>query len=80
MGENREPITRERRDQRAAEVRALREVVLFAVVFGGAVLINAVLGLVLIEMFGSIDAQPTGRSGVTDTLLDRIGTRATSTG
>jgi hypothetical protein len=63
MGETREPTARERRDQHSAETQAVRDVLLFAAVFGGIVLINAVLGLVLIEVFGSLEPQPSGPSG-----------------
>lgn len=59
MGEDGGPIVRGRQDLHAAERRALHEVVIFAVVFGSVVLVNAVLGLFLIELYGSMEPQPT---------------------
>jgi hypothetical protein len=53
-----EPVSRGQRDRRAAQRRALREALLFSVVLGGVVIINAVLGLLLIDFFASLDGEP----------------------
>lgn len=73
MRETREPFTPDRHDQRAAERQAIRDVFLFALVLGGAVLINAVLGLFLIEVFGSLEPRPTGNLEREAVLSRRLG-------
>jgi hypothetical protein len=52
-----EPIARGQRDRRAAERRALGDAIWLAALVAGAVLLNAVLGLFLLEVFGSGEAQ-----------------------
>lgn len=73
MDERREPLARH--DQRAAELGAFRDVLLFAAVFGGVVLINAILGLVLLEVFGTLEAQPTGPAEGAAAVSRRLGSR-----
>jgi hypothetical protein len=79
MGETQGPTTRGQRDHRSSETQALREAALFAVVFGGLVLINAVLGLFLIEVFGSLEARPTGNPDAGALMPGRPGLRLTTT-
>jgi hypothetical protein len=58
-----EPISRGQLDRRAAEIRALRDTLFVAAFFGGVVLINGVLAILLIEFFQSIgwwEVQPAG--------------------
>ena len=57
MADDGEPITRGRRDRHAAETRAFGNAVLFAVVLGIVVIINAVLGVMLIDLLGSLDSE-----------------------
>jgi hypothetical protein len=45
-----EPITRGRRDLRAVERRALGDALFAAAVFGGVVLVNGILAILLIEL------------------------------
>jgi hypothetical protein len=52
-------------------VSALRDAILFALLFGGAVLVNTLLGLLLLDAFGSLEPSPTG----TATLLGRVSLR-----
>jgi hypothetical protein len=49
MRDDGEPISRGQLDRRAAEIRALRDPLLLAAFFGGVVLINGILALLLIE-------------------------------
>jgi hypothetical protein len=49
-----EPISRGQLDRRAADERALRDSLLVAAFFGGVVLINGILAILLIEFFQSI--------------------------
>jgi hypothetical protein len=63
MTDREEPIAaegRDRRDRRTAEMRALRSVLLFAVILGGVVLANTLIGLVLLEAFDALEAKPAG--------------------
>lgn len=54
MRDDGEPISRGQLDRRAAEVRALRDSLFAAAFFGGVVLINGILAILLIEFFQSI--------------------------
>lgn len=54
MRDDGEPISRGQLDRRAAEARALRNALFAAALFGGVVLINGILAILLIEFFQSI--------------------------
>jgi hypothetical protein len=54
MRDDGEPISRGQLDRRAADIRALRDSLLLAAFFGGVVLINGILAILLIEFFQSI--------------------------
>jgi hypothetical protein len=54
MRDNGEPISRGQLDRRAAEIKALRDSLFVAAFFGGVVLINGILAILLIEFFQSI--------------------------
>lgn len=59
MADGRERVGRRWRGRQGAGWRALRDAVLFSVVFGAVVLANTILGLLLIEAFGTLEPQPT---------------------
>jgi hypothetical protein len=68
-------------DRRAAEVRALRDSLFAAALFGGVVLINGLLAILLIEFFQSIgwwDIQPAGGAEGAAALSGRLGRRGTT--
>jgi hypothetical protein len=54
MHDDGEPISRGQLDRRAAEIRALRNSLFVAAFFGGVVLINGILAILLIEFLQSI--------------------------
>jgi hypothetical protein len=63
MRDDGEPISRGQLDRHAADVRALRDSLFVAAFFGGVVLINGILAILLIEFFQSIgwwEVQPAG--------------------
>ena len=57
MADDGEPMAPGRRDRHAAETRAFRNAVLFGVVLGIVAIINAVLGVMLIDVFESLDSE-----------------------
>lgn len=76
-----EPISRGQLDRRAAEIRALRDSLFAAILFGGVVLINGILAILLIELFQSIgwwEVQPTGAAEGAAALSGRLGRRGTT--
>ncbi|HEX5013843.1 MAG TPA: hypothetical protein VFV72_06740 [Candidatus Limnocylindrales bacterium] len=71
-----EPISRGQIDRRAVEMKALRDSVFVAAVFGGVVLINGILAILLIEVFQAIgwwEVQPADRREGAAALTGRIG-------
>ena len=54
MRDDGEPISRGQLDRRAAETRALRNTLILVAVFTGAVLVNGILAILLIELFQAI--------------------------
>lgn len=79
MRDDGEPISRGQLDRRAAEIRALRDTLFVAAFFGGAVVINGILAILLIEFFQSIgwsEVQPTGAAEGAAGLAGRFGRRA----
>jgi hypothetical protein len=54
MRDDGEPISRGQLDRRAADKRALRDVTLFLALFMGAVLVNGILWILLIEMLQAL--------------------------
>jgi hypothetical protein len=54
MRDDGEPISRGQLDRRAAEMRALRDSLFVAGFFGGVVLINGILAILLIDFFQAI--------------------------
>jgi hypothetical protein len=70
------PIGRPRRNRRSAERRAIRDAIWFALVFGAVALINAILGLALIEALGFIDAQAPGSAAGAAACSRRVGRSA----
>jgi hypothetical protein len=73
-----EPISRGQLDRRAAEMRALRDSLFAAARFGGVVLINGILAILLIEFFQSIgwwEVQPAGGAEGAVALSGRLGRR-----
>jgi hypothetical protein len=83
MPDDGEPISRGQLDRRAAEMRALRGALFVAAFFGGAVLINGILGILLIEFFQAIgwwEVPPaTGAEGAA-ALSGQFGRRCASAG
>lgn len=78
MRDDGEPISRGQLDRRAAEIRALRDTLFVAGFFGGVVLINGVLAILLIEFFQSIgwwEIQPAGGAEGAAGLAGRFGRR-----
>jgi hypothetical protein len=76
MPDDGEPISRGQLDRRAAEARALRDSLFAAAFFGGVLLINGILAILLIEFFQSIgwwEVQPAGGSEAGAALLGRLG-------
>ena len=83
MRDHGEPISRGQLDRRAAEIRALRDALFVAAFFGGVVLINGVLAILLIEFFQSIgwwEVQSAGSAEGAAALSGRLGRRMASTG
>ena len=83
MRDEGEPISRGQIDRRAAEIKALRDSLFVAAFFGGVVLINGILAILLIEFFQSIgwwEVQPTGGVEGAAALSGRFGRRIASTG
>lgn len=79
MRDDGEPISRGQLDRRAAEIRALREALFVVAFFGGVVLINGILAIVLIEFFQSMgwwEVQPAGGAEGAAGLAGRFGRRA----
>ena len=75
MRDDGEPISRGRLDRHAAEIKALRDSLFVAAFFGGVVLINGILAILLIEFFQSIgwwEVQPAEGSDASAALL-RLG-------
>ena len=69
-------------DRRAAEIKALRDSLFVAAFFGGVVLTNGILAILLIEFFQSIgwwEIQPAGGSEAAGALSSRLGHRSIST-
>jgi hypothetical protein len=81
MRDDGEPISRGQLDRRAAEIKALRDSLFVAAFFGGVVLINGILAILLIEFFQAIgwwEVQPAGASAAA-ALSSRLGLRSTQT-
>ena len=79
MRDDGEPISRGQLDRRAAEVKALRDSLFAAAVFGGVVLINGILAILLIEFFQSIgwwEVLPAAEADGVGALSARPGRRA----
>jgi hypothetical protein len=79
MRDEGEPISRGQLDRRAAEIGALREALFLGAFFGGVILINGMLAIVLIEFLQSIgwwEVQPTGAGEGASGLAGRFGRRA----
>jgi hypothetical protein len=75
LREDGEPISRGQLDRRAAEIKALRDSLFVAAFFGGVVLINGILAIVLIEFFQSIgwwEVQPAAGAEGTAALSGRL--------
>jgi hypothetical protein len=82
MRDDGEPISRGQLDLRATEIRALRDSLFVAAFFGGVVLINGILAILLIEFFQAIgwwEVQPAGGSAAAAALSSRLGHRSTRT-
>jgi hypothetical protein len=78
MREDGEPISRRQLDRRAAEIKALRDSLFVAAFFGGVVLINGILAILLIEFLQSIgwwEIPSTGGAEGAAALSGRIGRR-----
>jgi hypothetical protein len=78
MRDDGEPISRGQLDRRAAETRALRDSLFAAALFGGVVLINGIVVILLIEFFQSIgwwEVQPAGGAEGAAALSGRLGRR-----
>jgi hypothetical protein len=76
MRDDGEPISRGQLDRHAAEVRALRDSLFAAALFGGVVLINGILAILLIEFFQSIgwwEVQRAGGAEGAAALAGRLG-------
>jgi hypothetical protein len=81
MHDNGEPISRGQLDRRAADTRALRDSLFVAAFFGGAVLINGILAILLMQFFQSIgwwEVQPGAGAEGAAALLGRFGRPAAS--
>jgi hypothetical protein len=79
MRDDGEPISRGQLDRRAAEMRALRDSLLVAAFFGGVVLINGILAILLIESFQSIgwwEVHPAADAEGAAALQDALGVAA----
>jgi hypothetical protein len=79
MRDDGEPISRGQLDRRAAEIRALRDTLFVAALFGVAIVINRVLAILLIEFFQSIgwwEVKPAGGAEGAAGLAGRFGRRA----
>ncbi|MFL5670592.1 MAG: hypothetical protein ACJ77C_00695 [Chloroflexota bacterium] len=59
MGNQGEPISRGRRDSRAADQRSLNGGVFFVAFFGVVVLVNGILAILGIEVMQSLGVWPT---------------------
>jgi hypothetical protein len=73
-----EPISRGQLDRPAAEMKALRDSLFVAAFFGGVVLINGILAILLIEFFqwiGWWEVQPAGAGEGAAALSERLGRR-----
>lgn len=73
-----EPIIRGQLDRCSVEIRALRDSLFAVGFFGGVVLINGILAILLIEFFQSIgwwEIQSTGGAEGAAALSGRIGRR-----
>jgi hypothetical protein len=78
MHDDGEPISRGQFDRCAAEARALRDSLFVAAFFGGVVLIDGLLAILLIEFLRSIgwwEVQPAGRAEGAVALSGRLGRR-----
>lgn len=78
MPDDGEPISRGQLDRRAAEIKALRDSLVVATFFGGVVLINGILAILLIEFFLSIgwwEVQPAGGADGANVLTGHLGRR-----
>lgn len=78
MRDDGEPISRGQLDRRAAEIKALRDSLFAAAYFGGVILINGILAILLIEFFQSIgwwEIHPTGGAEGAAALSGRFGRR-----
>jgi hypothetical protein len=79
MHDDGEPISRGQLDRRAAELRALRDSLFVAAFFGGVVLVNGILAILLIEFLQAIawwDVQPAQGAEGAAALSGRLGRRA----
>jgi hypothetical protein len=78
MRDDGEPISRGQLDRRTAEITALRDSLFVAAFFGGVVLINGIVAILLIEFFQSIgwwEVQPAGGTEGAAALSARLGRR-----
>jgi hypothetical protein len=79
MRDDGEPISRGQLDRRADEMRALRDSLFVAAIFGGAVLINGILAILLIEFLQAIgwwEIQPAAGAEGAAGLAGRFGRQA----
>lgn len=77
MYEQGEPISAGRRDRRATEARALRNALFAAGLFAGAVLINGILAMLLIELLQAIGWwEPAGATGTAEEVAAELSDRA----
>jgi hypothetical protein len=75
MHDDGEPISRGHLDRRAAEARALRNTLTFVAVFTGAVLINGILAILLIELFQAIGGWEVRASEPVEDAMAEVSTR-----
>ena len=78
MPDDGEPISGGQLDRRAAEMKALRDSLFAAAFFGGVVLINGILAILLIAFFQSIgwwEVQPAGGAEGATMLTGPLGRR-----
>jgi hypothetical protein len=78
MHDDGEPISRGQLDRRPAEIKAYRDSLFVVAFFGGVVLVNGVLAILLIEFFQSIgwwEVQPAGAAEGAAALSGRLGRR-----
>jgi hypothetical protein len=81
MRDDGEPISRGQLDRRATEIKAFRDSLFVVAFFGGIVLINGILAILLIEFFQAIgwwEVQPAEAAEGAAALSGRFGRRTAS--